>query len=236
MVRALDNLTNAAISGAPPGKYGDGGGLWLYRRKNDGAQWVLRYTIHGRRHEMGLGRYPDLSLKEACEAADEWRGVVRQGLDGIKDRECRRRAAERNANVHRDIALDAFERRKAQLKGDGKAGRWFSPLELHVLPKLGRMPVSEIDQRDIRDTLLPIWHSKASTARKALGRLRICMRHAAALGLDVDIQATDKALALLGRQRHVPRHIPAMPWQEVPAFYQGLSDGSVTELALRLFI
>jgi integrase len=62
------------------------------------------------------------------------------------------------------------------------------------------------------------------------------MRHAAALGLDVDIQATDKALALLGRQRHVPQHIPAMPWQEVPAFYQSLSGGSVTELALRLLI
>jgi integrase len=236
MGRALHRLTNAAVRAAPPGKYGDGGGLWLYRRKDDGAQWVLRYTLHGRRHEMGLGRYPEVSLKEAREAADEWRGVVRQGLDAIKERERRRRVAEQNANVLRDIALDAFESRKAQLKGDGKAGRWFSPLELHVLPKLGRMPVSEIDQRDIRDTLQPIWHAKASTARKALDRLRICMRHAAALGLDVDIQATDKALALLGRQRHVPKHIPAMPWQEVPAFYQSLSGGSVTELALRLLI
>jgi hypothetical protein len=39
------------------------------------------------------------------------------------------------------VAEEAFEARKAQLKGDGKAGRWFSPLELHVLPKLGRVPV-----------------------------------------------------------------------------------------------
>ena len=50
-----------------------------------------------------------------------------------------------------DVSLDAFESRKAELKGDGKAGRWFSPLELHVLPKLGRVPIADIDQRDIRD-------------------------------------------------------------------------------------
>lgn len=236
MARALHKLTVATAKAAPPGKYSDGGGLWLYRRQDGGAQWVLRYTIHGRRHEMGLGSFPDVTLKEAREAAEEWRAVVRQGRDAIKERERRRRISERNANLLRDIALDAFESRKAELKGDGKAGRWFSPLELHVLPKLGRMPVSEIDQRDIRDTLAPIWHTKADTARKALDRLRICLRHAAALGLDVDIQATDKARALLGKQRHVPRHIPALPWREVPDFYKSLSGGSISELALRLLI
>ncbi|MBF9057943.1 integrase arm-type DNA-binding domain-containing protein [Rhodobacterales bacterium HKCCSP123] len=236
MARALHRLSAATVRSAAPGKYSDGGGLWLYRRLDGGAQWVLRYTLHGRRHEMGLGRFPDVSLKEARQSAEEWRGVVRQGKDAIKERERLRQAAERNAHLLHDIALDAFESRKAELKGDGKAGRWFSPLELHVLPKLGRMPVSEIDQRDIRDTLAPIWHDKAETARKAMNRLAICMRHAAALGLDVDIQATDKARALLGKQRHVPKHVPALPWQEVPAFYQSLSGGSVTELALRLLI
>ena len=135
-----------------------------------------------------------------------------------------------------DIALDAFESRKAELKGDGKAGRWFSPLELHILPKLGKVPVADIDQRDIRDAIAPIWHTKADTARKALNRLSICMRHAAALGLDVDIQATDKAALLLGKQRHKIEHVPAINWRDVPAFYASLSDGSVTHLALRLLI
>lgn len=115
---------------------------------------------------MGLGRYPDVSLSEAREEAEKWRAVVRQGKDAIKERERQRRDAERNMNFLSVIARDAFESRKAELKGDGKAGRWFSPLELHVLPKLGKMPVSEIDQRDIRDTLAPIWHEKADTARK----------------------------------------------------------------------
>jgi len=135
-----------------------------------------------------------------------------------------------------DIAADAFESRKAELKGDGTAGRWFSPLRLHILPKLGKMPVSEIDQRDIRDTLAPIWHDKAETARKAMDRLGICLKHAAALGLEVDIQATDKAKALLGKQRHEVTNVPALHWHDVPAFYQSLDGGSITELAMRLLI
>ncbi len=236
MARALHKLSHATAKAADPGKYSDGGGLWLHKRPDGGAQWVLRYTLYGRRHEMGLGPFPEVSIKDARSEAEKWRGVVRGGKDAIKERQRLRAEAERNMHILRDIALDAFESRKAELKGDGKAGRWFSPLELHILPKLGKMPVSEIDQRDIRDTLAPIWHVKADTARKAMNRLSICLRHAAALGLDVDLQATDKAKALLGKQRHSVRHVPALPWQEVPAFYQSLDGGSVTELALRLLI
>ena len=185
---------------------------------------------------MGLGSFPAVTLKEAREEAEKWRGYVRRGLDPIKERERERRAAERNLHLLNEIARDAFESRKAELKGDGVAGRWFTPLELHILPKLGKVPVADIDQTDIRDTLAPIWHTKAETARKAMNRLGICLKHAAALGLDVDLQATEKARALLGKQRHKAENIPAVPWQEVPMFYRSLTGGTVTELALRLLI
>ncbi|WP_108839296.1 site-specific integrase [Tateyamaria sp. Alg231-49] len=229
-------LTSAELKAKAPGKYSDGGGLWFHKRNDGGAQWFLRYTIFRRRHEMGLGSFPDVTLKAARDEADKWPAVVRDGKDAIKERERRRRESESNMHILRDVALDAFESRKAELKGDGKAGRWFSPLELHVLPKLGKMPISQIDQRDIRDTLAPIWHDKADTARKAMNRLSIVMRHAAALGLDVDLQATEKAKALLGKQRHTVKNIPALNWRDVPAFYQSLDGGSITELALRLLI
>jgi integrase len=236
MVRSLNKLSAAGAKSAGPGKHSDGGGLWLIKREDGGGQWVLRVTIHGRRREMGLGSLSEVSLKEARDSADKWRTVTRSNVDPIKERERQRREAAKKLHILREIAEDAFESRKAELKGDGKAGRWFTPLELHILPKLGKIPVGEIDQTDIRDTLAPIWHTKADTARKAINRLSICLRHAAALGLEVDLQATDKARALLGKQRHTAANIPALPWQDVPAFYATLSDGTVTHLALRLLI
>ncbi|WP_342773621.1 tyrosine-type recombinase/integrase [Falsirhodobacter xinxiangensis] len=157
-------------------------------------------------------------------------------MDPIKNRERKCREAERAMHLLHEVAADCFESRKADLKGDGVAGRWFSPLEIHVLPKLGKVPVAEIDQKDIRDCLAPIWHTKAATAAKAINRLGLCLKHAAALGLDVDLQVTDKARALLGRQRHEAENIPALHWQDVPAFFASLDDGTVTHLALRLLI
>jgi integrase len=56
------------------------------------------------------------------------------------------------------------------------------------------------------------------------------------MGLDVDIQATEKAKALLGKSRHKPKHVPSLPWMEVPNFYKSLSDGTITHLALRFLI
>ena len=209
----INKLTVKGISALPFGKHGDGGGLWLYKREN-GAQWVFRFTIHGRRREMGLGGYPLVSLKDARETANDLRKMVHEGKDPIKERERQRRNDARNIHLLKDVAHDAFEARKAELKGDGKAGRWFSPLELHVLPKLGKVPVAEIDQKDIRDVLAPIWHTKADTARKSLNRLSIVLRHAAALGLTVDLQATEKARALLGKSRHKPANIPDMRKRE----------------------
>lgn len=236
MIRALNKLSAVKVRSALPGKYSDGGGLWLHKRPDGGGQWFLRVTVHGRRREMGLGSIQHVSLKEARFEAEKWRAVARNGADPVKERQRMEREAARNLYVLRDIAHDAFESRKADLKDDGKAGRWLSPLELHVLPKLGGVPVSQIDQQDIRDALRPIWHSKADTARKALNRLGICLKHAAALGLDVDLQAIDKAKALLGRQKHKVQNIPALPWRDVPDFYSSLSEGSVTHLALRLLI
>lgn len=236
-MRALNRLTAVGIRAAVPGeKLHDGGGLYAIKGENGGGKWVLRLTLHGRQRYMGLGSLNDVSLKEARAAAERWRAVAREGRDPIKERARLRREASRPETTLAAIAHDAFEARKAELKGDGRAGRWFSPVELHILPRFGKIPVEEIDQRDIRDALAPIWHAKAATAKKALDRLGIVLRHAAALGLEVDLQATQKARALLGAPRHVARNIPALPWAEVPAFYASLDEGLVSHLALKLVI
>lgn len=235
-MRAHNRLSAAKAKAAPPGEYCDGRGLWLRKRPDGGGQWVLRVTIHGRRREMGLGGFSDVSLAAAREAAERWRAVAASGRDPVKERERAARESSRADTTLRVLAVEAFEARKAELKGDGKAGRWFTPLELHVLTKLGKVPVEDLDQRDIRDVLAPIWHTKADTARKAANRLNIVLQHAAALGLEVDLQAVAKAKALLGKTRHEPKNIPAMPWAEVPAFYASLAEPTPVNLALRLAI
>ncbi len=105
-----------------------------------------------------------------------------------------------------------------------------SPLSVHATPKIGSMPIEEVDQHVLKKTLGPIWHEKAHTARKAMNRMNLTLKHAAALGLDVNLQAVMKAQALLGKSRHETKHIPSIPYAETPAFYRWLSyRGSSTK-------
>jgi len=147
----MPKLSAVFVRSAPPGKHEDGNGLRLIKREDGGGQWVFRFSISGRRREMGLGSISTVSLKDARELASEFRMLLARGIDPIRHRDQRRREATRDRHLLRDVAVDAFESHKASLKGDGKAGRWFSPLELHVLPKLGAVPVTGITQSDIRD-------------------------------------------------------------------------------------
>ncbi|TGV90161.1 site-specific integrase [Mesorhizobium sp. M00.F.Ca.ET.158.01.1.1] len=224
------------VKQAPAGKYGDGGGLWLIKSGKDTGSWMLRVSVHGRLKHMGLGSIADVSLKEARDAAERWRKVARAGTDPINDRRRQKREAARNMHLLKDVADDCFEAIKATLKGDGTAGRWRTPLDLHVLPKLGKIPVAELTQDDIKNVLRPLRDTKHETMRKALNRLNLVVRHAAAAGLDVDLQVVDKARALIGASQHKAENVPAMAWADVPGFYASLSDGSVTHLALRLLI
>ena len=181
-------LTQMAAKNLPAGKYADGQGLWFVKSAKDRGKWVLRLVIDGRRREMRLGRWPDVSIAEARGRAEAARRQVRDLIDPIA---ARTRARRVRAPLTVRQAIDGcFEARKAELKGDGEAGRWMSPLAVHILPKLGTQPIEELDQHLLKEVLEPIWHEKPDTAGKALNRVGLALKHAAALGLDVDLQAT----------------------------------------------
>lgn len=232
LYNALNQMSARSLD---QGKYPDGQGLWLIKRSKDAGKWILRIVVHGKRREMGFGRWPDVSIAEARERAAAARKQLRDGVDPIFERQKVKRSA-KPLTLAEAIA-GCFEARKAELKGDGEAGKWMSPLNVHIIPKLGSYPVVAINQHTLLDVLQPIWHEKTEAAQKALNRINLTLKHAAALGLDVDLQATMKVRALLGKQRHTVEHIPSLPYKEAPAFYQWLKTHSgVSALALRFLI
>ena len=229
-------LSFAFIRSASAGKYSDGAGLWLHKRDDGGSQWFLRISIGGKRREMGLGGYPEISIKQAREDAETFRSAARNDIDPIQHRDQQKRELLNSNNTLEKISYEAFEARKAELKEDGKAGRWFTPIKLHVLPKIGNIRIEEINQHNIKNALEPIWHSKADTARKAMNRLNLIFKYAVAMDLDVDINAVTKAKILLGKTRHKPVKIPALHWRDIPAFYETLEEITPVNLAMRLLI
>jgi len=230
-----NSLNQMKAKNLQAGKHADGQGLWLIKRTKIAGNWILRLSMNGKRREMGLGRWPDVSISEAREQAANARRKLRDGIDPIAERAKTRRSIQRLSLAE---AIDGcFNARKAQLKGDGQAGRWLSPLNVHIIPKLGTRPVEDIDQHSLKSILEPIWHGKPEAAVKALNRVNLTLKYAAALGLDVDLQAAMKTRALLGKQRHKVTHIPSLPYADAPEFYRWLNTVSgVPALALRFLI
>lgn len=218
-----------------PGKYADGEGLWLCKSSAESGKWIVRLVITGNRREMGLGRWPDVSISEAREKAAKARRQVRDGFDPITER-AKIKFQPKRLTVEEAIN-DCFRARQAELKEDGNAGRWMSPLRNHVIPKIGKLPIEEVDQHVLRTVFEPIWNDKPDVARKAMNRVNLTLKHAAALGLEVDLQSTMKLRALLGKRRHEVQHIPSLPYQDAPAFYKMLCEREfIAALALRFLM
>lgn len=217
------------------GMLGDGQGLWLVKASKERGKWVQRLFINGKRRNMGLGRWPDVSIAEARAKASDARKAVRDAVDPL---EARKRAKVPITQLTIKKAVEGcFQAKQAELKGDGKAGRWMSPMTVHVLPKIGKLPIEKLDQHELVKLLEPLWHTKPEAARKIMNRLNMTLQHASALGLNVDLQAPLKAKALLGKRRHVAEHIPSLPYADAPKFYKWLGEKtSLSTQALRFLM
>jgi hypothetical protein len=72
-----------------PGLYAVGGvaGLHLQVTKSGARSWILRATIGGKRRDLGLGGYPDVTLALAREKARDTREKIAQGIDPVAERQ-----------------------------------------------------------------------------------------------------------------------------------------------------
>ena len=55
-------------------------GLFLDITTTGAKSWWYRYSLHGKQERLVIGRYPDLSLKEARQVRDESASLVAKGI------------------------------------------------------------------------------------------------------------------------------------------------------------
>ncbi|MBO6919621.1 MAG: DUF4102 domain-containing protein [Rhizobiaceae bacterium] len=80
----LNALTALGAKHADAGRYCDGQRLWLCKRRKDRGSWIVRLNIAGKRREMGLGPWPDVSISEARDRAADARRLLRDGVNPIE--------------------------------------------------------------------------------------------------------------------------------------------------------
>ena len=235
---AIHKLSVRKVATASPGKFEDGYGLRLVVSKSGAKKWVLRFTLHGRRREMGLGSYPSVGLADARTSALKCHRLVAKGVDPI---EARRMEAKR-IPVFTACAARYIRGHRHGWQNAKHARQWVSTLKTYARPVIGNKPVNAITTEDILQILSPIWATKTETAKRVQGRIENIMDFAAAHQYRDPLNPArwrghlDKLLPRPSRMKQVAHH-PAMPYAEVPAFFDELSrNGSVSALALQLLI
>lgn len=228
-------LTALQTKNAKPGRHADGNGLYLLVSPAGSKSWVLRIQVDGRRRDFGLGALKEVSLAEAREKAQEWRKLAKEGHN--PSAEARRQKA--SQTTFEDAARTFYEERKGSWKSAKHGQQWINTLEAYAFPALGKLSVDRIDADDIAQVLLPIWQSKAETARRVRQRIGSVLDYSKAKGWR-QTEAPMRAVNTLLRGIRQPKakSFAAMPYKDVPAFMARLGQGSATlgRLALQFLI
>ena len=223
-------LTYAKVKSlTKPGFYGDGGTLYLRIAPGGSKQWVQRLVIRGRRHDLGLGGWPLVSLQEAREAAFENRKQARQGKDPL-------------AAKHLEAAPtfeDALEKvillHQPTWKDGGRtANSWRACLKQYAMPKIGRRRVSEITAADVLDIVGGIWTDRHETAKKVKRRLGAVLAWAVTQGYRSDnpVQAITVALP---KADNLKGHFKAIPHEEVRTAIETVRASQAHPSTIRCF-
>lgn len=233
MGRKATELTPLAVGRlTAPGFYFVGGvaGLALQVLPTGGRTWILRATIGGRRRDMGLGGFPDVTLAGAKEAARRAREVIREGADPIE----RAKIAKKALAAESAKALTFKEAAEAFIAGQEAAWRnpkhraqWGSSLEVYVYPVMGNLSVADVELAHVSRVLDPIWSTKTETASRVRGRIEQVLDWATARGYRTGLNPArwrghlDK---LLPRPSKVskPAHHRALPPKDLGSFMESL--------------
>jgi len=242
MPRTAKELTALAVEKLRKkgdGLYAVGGVVGLYIQiSGDSRSWILRANTAGRRRDIGIGSYEQVSLAGAREKARELHKQIKDGLNPIEERRKEKANAQLVAakiKTFRECA-NAFIEAKTAGWAVSHVSRVAGSLELHVFPIIGNFPVGGIDTGLVLEVLQqpvetadgkkPFWEAKPETAGKVRGRIESVLQWAKVRGLRTGDNPADwrtlKYTLPAKSAIYTEEPFPALPYGEVGAFMEGL--------------
>lgn len=163
----------------------DGRGLQVIVHPNGSKYFQFRYSFAGKPRLMQLGRWPELTLKQAREKAMEYRKALRERHeDPITSRRLGKlqKIAEAAASFA-FVASDWLKHQRPQWS-QRNYERHESLLRLHLLPTLAPLPVSAIKVTALVSLVQSIERKGTlHTARQAARTLQAVFDRAVVLGM-----------------------------------------------------
>ena len=169
-----------------PGLHFVGGvaGLALQVQPSGARSWLLRMSLAGKRREMGLGGFPDVTLADARRRAREEREKADNGVDPIAARRAAAallRSELAKALTFKSAALAYVEAHEPAWRNAKHAEQWRNTLA-STYSLIGSVQVRDVELPHVLAVLEPIWRSKTETASRLRGRIESVLDWATARG------------------------------------------------------
>jgi len=170
---------------------------------------------------------------------------LRDDKDPIEHRNTKR--AEAKAKASRGVTFRAYAEsyvsgHEATWKNPVHRRQWRSTLRDYVYPHIGHVPVIDVDTAAVLAILRQLWLTKPETGSRVRGRIEAILSAAKPEGLRTGENPAlwrghlDQLLPSKRKVRKV-RHLPALPYAELPAFMVSLAkDTSASARLLRFII
>src|SRR4029077_20198604 len=159
-MRRFQRLTTLSITRAKkPGYIHDGSGLYLQVAPGGSKSWIFRFSLGGKRREMGLGPYPGVSLALARQAASSAHSLVRVGKDPIAARDAergRKRLEDARAITFDQAAEQFIAANEPGWRNATHCGQWRTSLAAYASPVIGEMSVADIGVTEVMRVLEPL--------------------------------------------------------------------------------
>jgi hypothetical protein len=177
-------MTARKVETLKDGTHSDGGNLWI-TVAGKSRVWSIRYKspTTGKRREMGLCPYRDISLAVARDKASAARRLIRDGIDPIEHRKAERAARLQEAGLTFEAVAERYvEEQKAGWRDGRSAPIWTSSLKRLAYPAIGKKAIEGIETEDVLKVLRPLWSTRTETADRLRGRLERILDYAGTHG------------------------------------------------------
>ena len=242
MSRPSNRLSARAVQAAGPGYHCDGAGLYLLVTPAGTASWVFRYTLRGRKREMGLGSAADFSLAQARERAAAQRRLLADGHDPIDARRTAHALPDVIPRTWGEARRDFISAKAGEWRNGAQREQWEQSLSAYG--PADSLAVAAVTTDVALACLQPEWRlgGKVETMTRVRGRCeRIwdAERVRGTVAGENPFRWRGHLEHLLPRPKKVAksRNHAAMPYRDVPAFMAALAArDSRTRAALRFTI
>ena len=211
-----------------PGRYAVGDGAYFQISKWHTRSWIFRYERLGKAHNMGLGPYPLISVADARAKA---RNAKRMLLDGIDPLQAKRKARTdallqiARTKTFKECAEQYIATHDSDWSSAKSRAAWVSTFKNYVYPKIGALPVADIDTAVVLGILEPLWSRAPTTASRVRGRIETVLGWAGVRGY----RSTENPARWTGHLEHIlpspnngTEHLASLPYQQIGSFMAAL--------------